>query len=220
MKKNVIRGVKAAILDLDGTLFDSTHLWAQIDIDFLKKRGLEPTDEYRRALGALGNREAAYFTIEYYGLKDTPEELMREWAGMARHEYENNIKLFDGAKEYLLGMHERGITLVAVTSLARELALAGLKSNGIYDLFKVIITADESNLSKTSPDIYIHAAEVVGVSPSECVAFDDVAKALQSARIAGMKTVAVRGEGVHDCGEGAADYTVWNIADAPLLIID
>ena len=215
----IIHGVRAAIFDLDGTLFDSTGLWYQIDIDFLKKRGLQPTEEYRRALGALGNREAANFTVSYYKLNDTPEELMEEWAGMARHEYAHNIKLFDGAKEYIEDLHARGIAIVAVTSLARELAVAGLENNGIIEYFKEVVTADETGLSKTSPDIYVHAAAVAGVSVEECVAFDDVQTALTSAKKAGMKTVAVVGDGFH-CNGDCADYVAGTIADAPTLSID
>ncbi|MCH5162227.1 MAG: HAD family phosphatase [Clostridiales bacterium] len=218
MKKgSSISGVKAAIFDLDGTLFDSTHLWEQIDVDFLKKRGLVPTDEYRRALGALGNREGAHFTVDYYKLKDTPEELMREWAGMALFAYENSIKLFDGVKEYLLEVKGKGIVLIAVTSLAKELAIPGLKSNGILHLFDDVITADETNLSKTSPEIYLHAATIAGVPPASCVAFDDVERALLSARAAGMTTVGILNEGIHSCGD-CADYIVTKLSEAPKLL--
>lgn len=214
-----IHGVRAAIFDLDGTLFDSTELWFKIDVDFLKKRGYQPTEEYRRALGALGNREAAHFTVSYYKLSDTPEQLMEEWAGMARHEYANSVKLFDGAREYLQDVHKRGIKIVAVTSLAKELVEAGLNSNGIYKYFDNIVTADETGLSKTSPDIYVYAAKAAGVSTEACVAFDDVQTALDSARKAGMKTVAVVGNGFH-CSGDCADHVVETIAGAPVLELD
>ncbi len=115
-------GNKAAVFDLDGTLFDSARLWERIDDEFLRRRGRTPTAEYKRGIAALGNREVARFTVEFYGLKDTPEELMREWADMARHEYANAIRLFDGAREYIERTAAEGIIALAVTSLARELA--------------------------------------------------------------------------------------------------
>ena len=67
-KNNVMRGVRAAIFDLDGTLFDSISVWERIDVDYLKKRGLAPSDEYRKAIAALGNLETARFSVEYFKL--------------------------------------------------------------------------------------------------------------------------------------------------------
>ncbi len=222
MNRDAIYGVKAAVFDLDGTLFDSARLWSQIDIAFLKKRGLYPTPEYKRALAALGNMELARFTVDYYRLSDTPEALVREWTDMALFEYEHNIKLFDGAKEYVLDVYERGITVVAVTSLVRELAEPCLARGGLLDIMKSLITADETGLSKTSPEIYRYAAKTARAETKACVAFDDVARAVQSAKLAGMTTVAVRdavGEG--DCGQFEyADYVVDSVSDAPRLFAE
>lgn len=215
-------GVKAAVMDLDGTLFDSTGLWADIDVAFLKKRGFEPTAEYKRGIAALGNREVARFTVRYYGLKDTEDELICEWAEMARDAYKSTVKLLPGAREYLERIRSRGIKILAVTSLARELAEAGLIGNCIYDMFDCIITADETGLSKTAPDIYTYAAARAGAEPSACVAFDDVIEAIRSAKRAGFKTVAVRGEGGYDDGAAdgfdAADYVVRDLSFAPELL--
>lgn len=218
MSAQKIYGVKAAVLDLDGTLFDSAKLWADIDVAFLKKRGLSPTPEYKRALVALGNMELARFTVRYYDLDDTPEALVREWTDMAIYEYEHNVEFFDGAREYIQRAHARGITLIAVTSLVRELARPALLRGGVLPLLKDIITADETGLSKTSPEIYRYAAKVAGALPSECVAFDDAARALCSAKQAGMITVGVRdahrdGSDIEDFS--CADYVVDAIADAP-----
>ncbi len=217
-----IYGVKAAVLDLDGTLFDSARLWERIDIAFLKKRGLSPTPEYKRALVALGNMELARFTVRYYGLDDTPETLVREWTDMALYEYEHNIELFDGAKEYLERAHARGITLIAVTSLVRELAEPCLARGGVLGMLSEIITADETGLSKTSPEIYRYAAKRAGARPDECVAFDDASRALSSAKRAGMITVAVRDAHCESCGQEDftdADYIVDAIADAPEIFL-
>ncbi len=221
---NSIIGVRAAIFDLDGTLFDSTHVWERIDIEFLKKRDLVPTLEYRRAFAALGNREGAVFTVGYYNLSDTPEQIMQEWADMARHEYETSIELFDGVREYLIDTYRQGIKLAAVTSLARELAVPCLAHNGVISMFDAVITADETGLSKTSPEIYEYTASVLGVPCDNCVVFDDVARAVRSAKKAGMTTVAVRGAGGYDDGDevrdGDADYIIDGIKNAPKLVAE
>ena len=217
-KLNKIRG---AIFDLDGTLFDSTHVWAHIDDVFLAKRGKIPTVEYKRALAALGNREVAHFTIEYYSLPDTPEQLMQEWYEMAKDEYAHCVKLLPGVMEYLEHCYANKIKMAVVTSLARELAVSGLENNGIAKFFDEVITADECGLSKSSPDIFTYTAAKLKALPCECIVFDDVAPAIRSAKLAGMTTVAVRDdkslrEDVPLYAD-TADFVIVDFTQAPLI---
>ncbi|MBD5132548.1 MAG: HAD family phosphatase [Clostridiales bacterium] len=217
--RSTLNGIKAAVFDLDGTLFDSVGLWHRIDDEFLGKRGFVPTDEYKHGISALGNREVALFTIKFFGLKDTPEQLMDEWAGMARKAYAHSIPLLPHAKEYLDECKCAGLKLAVVTSLADELAEAGLKNNGIYDMFDEIVTADNCGLSKSAAEIYLHTARNIGVQPDECVAFDDVLPALVSAKAAGMITVAIEGKMLsRQKAAGFVDYVIPDFSHAPKLI--
>lgn len=215
---SVINGVRAAVFDLDGTLFDSVGLWHEIDEIFLRKRGCEPTNDYKRSIAALGFKATAYFTVEYFGLNETPEALMDEWNVLAEHAYKHTIKLFDGAREYLAACAAEGLTILAVTSLKRELAESCLTSNGVRGYFKEIITADETGMKKSSPDIYEYAAKRAGCAAAECVAFDDVHDAVGAAKAAGMTTVAIsRPDGLFGAHDGA-DYIVDGVGKAPRLV--
>lgn len=220
--RSVLRGIKAAVFDLDGTLFDSTHIWSDIDEVFLRKRGRTPTAEYKRAIAALGNREAARFTVDYYGLEDAPEALTAEWADLAREAYAHSVELVPGAAEYIKECAEAGVKLLIVTSLARELAEPCLENNGILRYFAHIITADDSGYSKTSEKIFTYAADLAGCAVSECVAFDDVAAAVSSAKRAGMTTVAVRCKTSYHADmpdfDSSADFLIESFDVAPILL--
>ncbi len=216
-----LKNIRVAIFDLDGTLFDSTHVWLDIDDKFLSKRGYAPTPEYHSAIAALGNREVANFTVKYYNLPDTPDDLMREWFEMAIDAYANTVELIAGAGEYLRAASAHGIKIYAVTSLSRELAEPCLRRHNLTDLFEEVIASDDCGLSKSSPEIFTYAAERAGVRACECVVFDDVAAALLSAKRAGMTTVAVRGDKSYSHGgesvDGVADYVVADFCRAPKL---
>lgn len=222
-EKKVLHNIKAAMFDLDGTLFDSVGVWMDIDDKFLAARGHKPTPEYKRGIAALSNIECAKFTIDFYGLDDTPERLVAEWYDMARNEYAHNVKLMPFAGEYVRQAHSRGIKLFAVTSLSDELAALGLKNNGIADRFSGLISAGATGLSKSKPEIYKYAAELAGERPSACVMFDDIARATLAAREAGFISVAVRNEKSYDDGmaiDGCADFCVSSFAEAPILLND
>ena len=104
---------KGAIFDLDGTLLDSMWVWDDIDVAFLKKRGLEVPPDYQEAITPLGFLEAARYTIRRFGFPETPEELIQEWHQMAVDAYTYEVELKDGAAEYLRYLKEKGIRLVA-----------------------------------------------------------------------------------------------------------
>lgn len=182
--------IKGAIFDLDGTLFDSLWVWEEIDRRFLNKRGIEVPKDYSLAISAMSYENSAVYTIKRFGLSDTPDALMAEWMDMSREMYATEIKLKKGAKEFLLALKAKGIKLAVATSSTRELYEPALKNNGIYQLFDVIIDT-KGKRGKEFPDVYIAAAEAMGLGPTECVVFEDLPIAILTAKNGGFKTVGI-----------------------------
>ncbi|HHX10466.1 MAG TPA: HAD family phosphatase [Firmicutes bacterium] len=182
---------EAAIFDLDGTLLDSMGVWHQIDIDFLGRRGLDVPADYIGAISSKSFRETAEYTVEYFDLDDTPEDLMKEWFQMAIDRYSTEVRLKPNAKEYLLFLKERGIKIGTATSLPRSLSDPALKNNGIYRLFDAFATTDEAGRSKQYPDVYLLAARRLGVEPRNCIVFEDILPGIRAIRAAGMRPYGV-----------------------------
>ena len=181
-----------ALFDLDGTLIDSADVWARIDADFLRRRGLAVPDDYMCAVSSKKFSEAAVYTIARFGLDETAEALAAEWLEMARREYGSGVFLRPHAGEYLRWLKARGVKLGTVTGLPHSLAEAALKNNGVYALFDAFTSADETPRGKEHPAVYLLAARRLGVTPADCAVFEDVPACLESARAAGMKIFAVR----------------------------
>lgn len=177
-------GFKGGIFDLDGTLLDSVEMWSKIDHDFLGKRGFEVPDDYIISIGHLKFHEIAEYTIERFGLTETPEEVIAEWREMARTEYKENVVLKPGAKEYLQKLKAHGIKLAVATALEQELYEIALKRNGIYDLFDAFANIYEINGQKGTPDVYVKAAEKIGLTVDECVVFEDIVIGAKGAKAA------------------------------------
>ena len=75
------------LFDLDGTLIDSNGIWEAIDLAFLGRHGLTPTEEYAHTVGHSIFPVAAVFTRDYYHLDLTPEAIMGEWMAGAEEAY-------------------------------------------------------------------------------------------------------------------------------------
>lgn len=186
------QAIKAAIFDLDGTLLDSMHVWGEVDAAFLSKRGIAVPDDYMQAMSVLHFEEAAHYTIRRFGLNERPEDIMDEWNRLAEEAYATRVALKPGAEAFLRRLYADGLLLGVATALPPQLYTACLTHLGVYSLFSAFASNDEVGCSKERPDVYLLAAERLGVLPRECVVFEDILPGICSAKGAGMRTVGVR----------------------------
>ncbi len=185
-------GFKAAIFDLDGTLFDSMPFWNGIDERFLKGKGIEEVPEdYLLAIAHLGAEETARYTKERFGLKESPEEMMKEWYDEALLFYKNDVEFKDGAYDYLKGLHDRGVKLAIATASQEDFFMPALIRLGADKFFSACATVNECGKIKEFPDVYELACRKLGVSVAETVVFEDIYTAVCGAKSGGFYTVGV-----------------------------
>ena len=114
-----------------------------------------------------------------------------------------------GAEEYLRRLHEGGTLLGIATTNYRDLTEACLLRLGILDLFDAVVTSAEIEKGKPDPEIFLKAAQAMGLSPGDCIVFEDLPAGLLAGKRAGMKTVAV-----YDPAAAAIDGQKRAMADA------
>lgn len=211
--------MKAYIFDLDGTLLDSTGLWAQIDIDFLAKRGIAVPPDYADAVACCSFAEAAAYTVQRFGLPESTEALQEEWLQMAAEAYSSSVPLKPGARAYLDALRAAGAKMAVATSLSPSLYGLAMHHLNIAAYFDVICSSHEVEGGKTRPDVFLLAARRLGAAPEECIVFEDVPQAVQSAKAAGMQVYAVLDEASRphwDYLRSVADGALTDFTEAPL----
>jgi HAD superfamily hydrolase (TIGR01509 family) len=102
-----------------------------------------------------------------------------------------------------------GMQLAVASSSRRVWIDATLRSIGLSDAFDVIVSGDDISHGKPDPEIYLLAANRLGVPPERCLAIEDAPKGVQSARRAGMPVIGVR-----------TQYTAHLALDGALHIVD
>jgi HAD superfamily hydrolase (TIGR01509 family) len=189
----MLTNIKAAIFDMDGTLVDSMWVWRKIDIDYLENRNISFPADLKSCIEHLSFLEVAKYFKERFNIPESIDEIMNEWTSMAYHEYATEVKLKPGAGAYLALLKSLGIKIALATSNSKELLEVTLKNNNIFEYFDVICRTDEVTRGKDFPDVYLLTAKRLGVSPEQCIVFEDILPAVIGAKAAGMKVV-----GVHD----------------------
>ena len=194
MSKNMLENIRAVIFDLDGTLVDSMWMWESIDIEFLTARGLEMPENLKYEIEGISFAQTADYFIKRFNLKDTPQELMKIWNGMAYEKYCKEVPLKPGAKQFLDLLKEKEIRVGIGTSNSYELTRAFLKAHDILEDIDYILTSDEVPNGKPAPDIYLMVAEHFNVAPEHCMVFEDIPNGMRAAISAGMKVCGVEDE--------------------------
>lgn len=183
--------IKGAIFDLDGTLLDSTLVWLKVDRDFLKENGIDLTDDYTKAVHEMHFNEAALYTKTRFSLPLSVEEIKERWIAMVEKEYAENIKLKDGAYEFILRLIENGVKVAFASTLFKKVATPCLVNNNLTKEYLGVdcplTTADEVERGKGFPDIYLLAASKISVHPRDCMIFEDIPLAMQGAKLGGFE---------------------------------
>lgn len=184
--------IKGAIFDLDGTLVDSMNVWADIDVEFFKDRGIyEVPADFADNIAHMNFVDMAKYTIKRFGFSDTPDEIIKIWLDKSIEAYSHTVRAKPGAKELLQEMKDHGIKISLATSNKRELFEPCLKNNDLYQYFDHFLNVNEINSSKSEPTIYLNLADKMHTKPSQTLVFEDIVVALNTAADAGFKTVAI-----------------------------
>ena len=183
---------KAYIFDLDGTLLASTGLWYGVYAKALAHFGIDMPEDYVAHVNHLDIAGGTAYTAARFGLACGAEGVAQVWRSIAGDAYRERIDLTPHAKELLYALKSADKTLAIATALDRDLAQACMERHGVWQLFDAFVSVADVGKDKSSPDVYIAAAEALGAEPSECVVVEDGFVGARSAHAAGFFTAGVK----------------------------
>lgn len=174
---------------MDGTLVDTLPILFNVYKNFLKKRGVEPTQREFSELNGPTIPEVIQILQQRYELKGNLEKLLKEYQAELSLQYSQEVSLFPHAKETLLHAKEQGFKIALVSSAARSLVEAFVKGQQLAKIFDALVTPEGLVKSKPAPDIYLRALKVLSILPQEALAIEDSENGVQSALDAGILTL-------------------------------
>ncbi|MDO9397792.1 MAG: HAD family hydrolase [Herbiconiux sp.] len=184
------------LFDIDGTLIDSNYLHVDAWTRAFEAVGA-PVDAWRvhRAIGL----DSAKLLDELLGDRADDEELVA--AAKERHtdEYEAlqpRLRRFEGARELIEHLHDRGIRVVLATSAPPEEFEVLSRVLDADASLHAATTADDVETAKPEPDIIGSALERAGVEPEEAVMIGDTRWDAVAALRAGVRPIGVLSGGI------------------------
>lgn len=208
--------IKAVLFDLDGTLVDSMWMWKTIDIEYLSRYQIELPEDLAQSIEGMSFTETANYMKARFQIPEDVEIIKATWNEMAHDKYAFEVPLKNGAYDFLKQLRKQGIHLAIATSNSRELAETVLRSHQILDWFDVIVTGCDVKVGKPAPDVYLMAAQFLGVKPEECLVFEDIPQGIIAGKRAGMTVYAIEDAYSIDLNEEKqrlADYYIRDYND-------
>ncbi|MBP3442241.1 MAG: HAD family phosphatase [Clostridia bacterium] len=200
--------IKYAIFDADGTLMDSMHIWDTVDSAFLMMHGIEPKE--KRLFRKYGYFNTINRMIEEYNLDMTFDEVKAQIMKILEYYYENVAAAKEGVAEFLKTLRDNGVRCVVATATDRYLMEPALERNGLLRYFDKVFTTRDIGLSKHQPDVFNMARDFMGANENLFI-FEDAAYAIDTAKNAGYRVIAVEDYSAEDEREHiieTADYYV------------
>lgn len=183
--------IRAVCFDLDGLMFNTEHVFYESADVLLQRRGLSMS---RAAMDAmLGRRPLESFQglIDHLGLTEGPAELLAESRVIFHELLDTKLQPMPGLFELLDLIESTGLPKGVTTSSPRDYLDGIFGRFNLSHRFPLQLTAESVTHGKPNPEIYLKAAEHLGVRPDEMLVLEDTQTGTRAGAAAGAFVVSV-----------------------------
>ncbi len=183
--------LQAIIFDMDGLMVDSEPLSQQAWDDYLRPYGHKLSEEIVSSIIGLRGDVSTPMLKEMFNLPDPVPVIIQKRAAIYSQIRAQGVPTMPGLQELHAEIARRQLPWAVATSSPRHHAIEILQQLGLQDRCRAIAAGDEVAHGKPQPDIYLLAAERLGIAPRHCLALEDSAPGSLAAVRAGMTAVAI-----------------------------
>lgn len=203
--------IKTVIFDMDGVLVDSEYTFLETKTDMLKTAGFPKDVSYQYQF--MGTTFEVMWTImkEELGLPESIPFYIndmneRREVMIAR----DGIRAIKGAQDLVKRLFEAGFKLAVASSSPRHEIVRAMTELGLVDYFEVLVSGEEVAHSKPAPDVFLAAAERLGVSAQDAIIIEDTKNGSLAARRAGAYVI----------GFENPNYPAQDLSNADIIVTD
>jgi beta-phosphoglucomutase family hydrolase len=179
------------IFDMDGVLVDTNPVHREAWISYNFQYGIRTDPAMERRMYGRHNDE---IVRDFFGAELDPEQVRRHGAAkeaLFRQTMAGSIErvLVPGVRGFL--ECHAGAPLALASNAEQANVDFVLDGAGLRPYFRAAVSGHQVRHPKPHPEIYLHTADVLGVSPANCIVFEDSETGVAAALAAGMRTVGV-----------------------------
>ncbi|MEY1422545.1 hexitol phosphatase HxpB [Morganella morganii] len=200
--------VQAAIFDMDGLLIDSEPFWLQSENQIFSSIGLDMSlrDKLPDMLGLRIDQVVELWYQVSPWQTPSKEDVIQRIIDSTIAMVEKERPLLPGVEHALSLCQSQGLKIALASASPLYMLESVLEMFNIRHYFDAVVSAGDLPYSKPHPQVYLNAAEALGVLPVQCVALEDSVNGMIACKAARMRSIVV------PSAEMAADPR-WSLAD-------
>lgn len=182
--------LKGAIFDMDGLMFDTEQIWQKNWKLIADEMGVTLAEEFKYNICGTSGALMNSVIEKYYGVEDG--------SGIAadcKKRVHDDLMEFTpekpGVHEILEFFRDAGVRIAVASSSSVEQIKRNLQNTNTEDFIEVIVSGTELKRGKPEPDIFLTAAEKLGIDPRECYVFEDAFNGVKAGHAAGCCTIMI-----------------------------
>lgn len=182
----------AVVFDMDGVICHTNPYHSLAFREFFSVRNLAPTDE--EFAQHMFGKSNSYILSHFLNRPVSGEELLQmenEKESLFRKIYAPLVAPITGITEFITSLSNNGVKLGVATSAPYANLELILSKVHIRDNFGSILASEDVKKHKPDPEVYLKSAKNLGVSPRQCIVFEDSYAGITAGLNAGMRVVGV-----------------------------
>jgi beta-phosphoglucomutase len=184
--------IKGVLFDMDGVLVDSEPFICQAAIMMFGELGVNVLPEDFHPFVGMGENRYIGGVAQKHGVNIDIEKAKSRTYEIYEIIVRGKLSPLPGVHEFISECREKGFRLALATSADRVKMEVNLREIGLSgECFHSIITGLDVENKKPFPDIYIKAAQKIGLKPEECLVVEDAVSGIKAGKSAGCRCLAV-----------------------------
>lgn len=182
--------LKGAIFDHDGLMFDTEVIWQKNWKEVADEMGITLPEEFKKNICGSSGQHMLDVIQEYYGVEDGTAIRDRVRKGVNDDE-EKHIDAKVGLLDILEMFQKHGVKMAVASSSGKAMIERNLKNGGVEQYFDAVVSGQEVEHGKPAPDIFLLAAERIGIDIKDCYVFEDAFNGVEAGLASGAKTIMI-----------------------------
>ena len=182
--------IEAVVFDLDGVLIDSEPVWESVRRQVVASRGGHWAPDAQRRLMGMSTQEWARYLSTDLGVGLPPDQVAALVIDQMAARYQQELPLMPGAVQAVRGL-AASWPLAVASSSPPSLIETVLDAAEIRACFVAVLSTEQVPHGKPAPDIYLAAAERLGIPSLACAGVEDSSNGVRSAKNAGLAVIAI-----------------------------
>lgn len=184
--------INGVLFDMNGVIIDDERLHELAFAKTLSSKGyILNHKEYKLYFAGRTDKDGLTYFQKEKNILFNINSMALEKSQNYKKSAKAGINSYPGVIELIKSLSSKKILLGIVTSSNRIEALSALEACGVNNYFNVIVTAEEVEKGKPSPEGYLLGAKKLGINPHNCVVIEDAPSGIVAAKSLGMYCVAV-----------------------------